>query len=324
VSFLIPPRLRRVPRLVIVEVGEPALRFAAPRRISLLLPLLLILSLLGIGLLAAKVLVIPVLLGGPLLAFLATLLLLFLLRRYWRPRRFYLVHVNISASSMSDRFISYTPPGSAEDQHWLADQLLRAISELLPSRVLFNISPHPAWWDAIAVAVYKLGESSRLVFTPDGPRAPPLYALLAWDARVANLRSEESFLEDLISNVFTVILLDPRHVFSRDVLERLLDIIEEAGEELRVKSRGRVLVPVYRGELLWGMGELSAPVIACCPEGLQESCKREVLWLFGGEPEVIVLTEKVSLYFLALELPALYPPAPISYGLQLEVRRVGA
>jgi hypothetical protein len=306
---------------VIVEVGEPALRFAASRRRSLFLLLLLILSVLGIALLAAKVLIVPLFLGAPLLALLASALLLVLFHQYWRPRRFYLIHVNISRSSVSDIFISYIPPGSAEDQHRLAEQLLRYVSELLPSRVVFNIPSYSAWWDAIAIAVYKLGE--RLVFTPDGPRAPPLYALLAWDARVTNLRSEEASVEDLISNGFAVVLLDPRHAFSRNVLERLLDVIEEAGEELHVMSRGRVLVPFHRGEPLWGEELRSALPIACCPEKLREICRRESLWLFGREP-VIVPTGSAQLYFLALEPSVLYPPPSISYGLLLDVRRVGA
>jgi hypothetical protein len=322
-------------RLVLIEVGEPSLSLARTGGLRSLSPLTLALILVaaaGLSVLAAKALVLPTLLGAPALVVLATALLAFFLLHRRRPRRLYLIAVNVARVRGADRYLQFTPPGDDESQERLATELAREVSRLNPRTVMVSIPRHSAWWTGAGLALHRLAELCGTGLTttapnePAGLLAPACFALLAWDPRVRDARSEDAFVEALVAAGYVTVFIDPSHQSSMAAFHTLLDVLAEGGESLHQVAEGKALIPVCGG-LLWrgeGRGPAALPIV-CCPEALRQRLEDYTIAVFGKRPQFV--DAAATLVALACDLDALYPgvPAPLAaaHGLQLDVQRVG-
>jgi hypothetical protein len=247
-------RIRRARRALFVVVGSAPVAVGGR---SLPLPLLLMIAavIVGVALLAARILALPALLGAPFLVILGATILLFLIFALTRPIRPYVIEVNVARTLRADRFVPFLPPGADDSHETLARELQRIASSLRASVLFVALPHHPAWWAAVAHALEVLAKLPISRF-----------ALLPWSPRVREILGQDTFLEALVAAGYAVVLFTP----SREVVAAL-SAVEELDRlyQLSVLAyESSVLVPLMEeGEPLWDVDERGARLIVeCGPE----------------------------------------------------------
>ena len=246
-------RIRWARRAVFVVVGNAPVVVGGR---ALPLPLLLLIAavIVGVALLAARILALPALLGAPFLVILGATILLSLIFALTRPTRPYVVEVNVARTLRADRFVPFLPPGADDSQEALARELQRIVSALRASALFVALPHHPAWWTAVAHALEVLAKLPI-----------PRFALLPWSPRVREILGQDVLLEALVAAGYAVVLFIP----SRKVVAALsaveeLDRLYQLGVQVYESS---VLVPLLGGEPLWDVDERGAElIIECGPE----------------------------------------------------------
>jgi hypothetical protein len=243
-------------RILLIVVGDTPV-LAGGRALPLPLLLLVVAVIAGMALLAARILVVPALLGAPLLALLGIAILLALLARAPRSSRAYVIEVNVARTRRAaDRFIRFAPPGADDSQDELARELRRAASSLRASAVFVALPHHPAWWTGVAHALEVLAELRV-----------PLFALCAWNPYVREVLSQGALLESLVNARYAIVLFEPTR--SGEVLSALIALEELDRLYQCCQTYEGALIPLLDDSTpLWDVNARGARLlIGCCPEG---------------------------------------------------------
>lgn len=248
--YIFTRRRAREKRVLLIVVGDTPV-LAGGRALPLPLLLLVVAVVAGMALLAARILVVPALLGAPLLLLLGIAILLALFSRTLRPSRVYVVEVNVARTLRADRFVPFLPPGADDSQEALARELQRIASALRASALFVALPHHPAWWAAVAHALEVLAKLPI-----------PRFALLPWSPRVREILGQDVLLEALVAAEYAVVLFTS----SREIVAALsaveeLDRLYQLGVQVYESS---VLVPLLGGEPLWDVDERGAEMIIEC------------------------------------------------------------
>jgi hypothetical protein len=248
-------RRAREKRVLLIVVGDTPV-LAGGRALPLPLLLLVVAVVAGMALLAARILVVPALLGAPLLALLGIAILLALLARAPRPSRAYVIEVNVARTRRADLFIRFAPPGADDSQDELARELRRAASSLRASAVFVALPHHPAWWTGVAHALEVLAELRA-----------PLFALCAWNPYVREVLSQGVLLESLVNAGYAIVLFESSR--SGEVLSALIALEELDRLYQCCQTYEGALIPLLDdGTPLWDVNARGARLlIECCPEG---------------------------------------------------------
>jgi len=292
-------RRTREGRILLIVVGDAPVS-AGGRALPLPLLLLAVAVIAGMALLAARILVVPALLGAPLLVLLGIAILLALFSRTLRPSRVYVVEVNVARTLRADRFVPFLPPGADDSQEALARELQRIVSALRASALFVALPHHPAWWTAVAHALEVLAKLPI-----------PRFALLPWSPRVREILGQDVLLEALVAAGYAVVLFIP----SRKVVAALsaveeLDRLYQLGVQVYESS---VLVPLLGGEPLWDVDERGAElIIECGPEEGDGSAAEH-----GTQREYVKGAHRVTLLVYPLEaVLGGGPPLPLALELR--------